>query len=79
MSLWQDEYAELDAALLSAHSSSDTVSLVQLYQLGADAAEKHADLDAACFFLTQALVFALEGDLDEYDALAERLHKFGRL
>jgi len=47
----------LDAALLAAHAAQDHPALVTLY---ARAAAQTADADAACFYLTHAMVFALE-------------------
>lgn len=61
---------ELDAALLDAHAEGDGARLVSLYAAAADAAEAEGRIDAACFFLTQAYVFAL----DNGDASASALH-----
>ncbi len=65
----------LDAALLDAHQRHDGAALVALYAQAADAAE---DLDAACFYLTHAYVFALDtGDTRAGD-LRARLVAHGR-
>ena len=48
----------LHTDMLAAHAAGDTQALVTLYSQAADAAA--SDVDAACFFLTHAYVFALE-------------------
>lgn len=60
----------LDAALLAAHANHDGTALAALYAQAADATDNE---DAACFYLTQAYVYALETD----DTLAATL--YGRL
>ena len=62
--------AELDARLLAAHASRDQVALVGLYAQAADGCEAMGDIQAACFYLTHAYVFAL----DEGDGRAAALH-----
>ena len=66
----------LDAAVLSGHDES----LCQAYS---DIAEHHAtdgNLDSACFFWTQALVFALSaGDTGREAELRVRLAAHGRV
>ena len=61
--------------LLAAHDRDDRRALVGLYTQAADTAN---DLDAACFFLTHAYVFALEqGDI-RAASLHARLKAEGR-
>lgn len=67
--------AALDAALIRAHEAHDTGALVRLYTQAADQA---ADVDAACFYLTHAYVFALDTGADEASALHARLVAHGR-
>lgn len=56
---------------LSAHAAGDLERLVDLYgRLGAARIDAGA-IDAGCFYLTQAYVFALEAG----DSRAERLHR----
>lgn len=65
----------LDAQLIQAHARQDRAALVGLYTAAADSAN---DLDAACFYLTHAYVFALEqGDMRAPD-LHSRLKAEGR-
>ncbi|MEM8538987.1 MAG: hypothetical protein AAGF56_14140, partial [Pseudomonadota bacterium] len=57
----------LDTRLLAAHARDDRAALVALYTEAADYAR---DVDAACFYLTHAYVFAL----DTGDKAAQTLH-----
>lgn len=66
----------LQDRLLDAHARDDRAALVALYTEAADGA---GDLDAACFFLTHAYIFALEVDDPTTDALYQRLHAEGRV
>jgi len=60
----------LDTALIAAHEARDGSALVGLYVEAADSAEAGGAIDAACFYLTQAYVFALQTG----DARAAGLH-----
>lgn len=66
---------DLDAQLLAAHAVEDRNALIQLYQLAADQA---ATLDAACFYLTHAYVFALEAAHKDVEQIRLRLVAEGR-
>jgi hypothetical protein len=65
----------LDTAILAAHAADDRRALARLY---ARAADRLNDLDAACFFLTHAYVFALESGAPEAAHLHARLAAHGR-
>lgn len=65
----------LDAAILRAHAADDRRALARLYARAADGID---DLDAACFFLTHAYVFALETGAPEAGPLRARLVAAGR-
>lgn len=67
--------APLDARLLAAHAAGDKTALVALYTEAADAAE---DIDAACFYLTHAYVFALDIGHPAVASLHTRLKAEGR-
>lgn len=67
--------SDLDAAMIRAHAAGDHAALVRHY---AQAADQAADLDAACFYLTHAYVFALEAGAPEAQALHARLVAHGR-
>ena len=67
--------ANLDDDLLAAHAARDKARLVALYSEAADGAN---DVDAACFYLTHAYIFALDiGDVRAAQ-LHERLKLHGR-
>ncbi|MEJ6404977.1 hypothetical protein [Yoonia sp. 2307UL14-13] len=65
--------ADLNTAILCAHDLRDPARLIGLYTNAADRHEHTGDIDAACFFLTQAYVFALEAGDDRTDVLHQRL------
>ncbi|MEM1275241.1 MAG: hypothetical protein AAGH74_01825 [Pseudomonadota bacterium] len=69
---------ELHAAILAAHEAEDGVRLAELYAMAADQAERAQDVDATCFFLTQAYVFALDAGHETASDLHRRLLAFGR-
>ncbi len=66
---------DLDTRMLAAHAAGDRHALIGLY---AEAADRMNDLDAACFFLTHAYVFALEAGAAEAARLHARLKARGR-
>jgi len=66
----------LQDRLLSAHANDDRAALVALYT---QAADQTANIDAACFFLTHAYIFALEMGDPASDALYQRLRAHGRV
>lgn len=68
-------FEDLNARLLAAHEGDDRFALIRLYTEAADMAN---DLDAECFFLTYAYIFALEMGAPEADALRARLIAHGR-
>lgn len=70
--------AALDTALIAAHEAGDQPRLVALYREAADRAEAVGEVDAACFYLTQAYVFALAAGAPEAGALHARLLARGR-
>jgi len=66
---------ELEAQLLAAHEGDDRFALIRLYTQAADITN---DVDAACFFLTYAYIFALEVGAPEATTLHTRLKAHGR-
>lgn len=66
---------DLDAKMIRAHEAGDRRALIDLY---AEAANLVNDLDASCFYLTHAYVFALEAGAVEAQALNARLKAHGR-
>ena len=67
--------ATLDAQMIAAHEADDKPALIRLYSQAADAAN---DIDASCFYLTHAYIFALDCGAKETDALHARLVAQGR-
>lgn len=67
-----------DEALLAAHAARDAALLVRIYREAGDRAEAGGEIDAACFYLTQAYVWALEAGFPEAAALHARLKARGR-
>ncbi len=66
---------DLHTRMLAAHARPDHAALIALYTEAADAAN---DLDASCFFLTHAYVFALEAGAPQAPQLHRRLAIHGR-
>ncbi|ARE85334.1 hypothetical protein KZZ08_16500 [Roseovarius mucosus] len=66
---------DLDSAMIRAHATGDRAALISLYTQAADRANT---LDAACFFLTHAYIFALEAGALEATPLHARLVAHGR-
>ena len=66
----------LQDRLLGAHACDDRSALVALYTEAADRAE---DVDAACFYLTHAYIFALEVGDPASSTLYQRLKAHGRV
>ena len=70
---------DLDARILAGHAAGDVEILAALYREAGLIAEADGEIDRACFFYTQAYVFALDAGL--VDAAANLKHKlitFGR-
>jgi len=69
---------DLDARMLAAHALRDQAALIGLYTQAADGREAAGDLQAACFYLTHAYVFALDENDGRAAALYARLKAQGR-
>lgn len=67
--------SDLDARMIAAHKAKDQAALIRLYTEAADATN---DLDAECFFLTHAFIFALEAGAPQAPELRARLIAQGR-
>jgi hypothetical protein len=67
---------DLDTQLLAAHASGDKAALVTLYTAAADQA---GSVDAACFYLTHAYIFALDLGHADTAHLHARLAEHGRV
>ena len=68
----------LDKQILQAHAQGNGFSLAELYLQAANERENEGDVDATCFFLTQAYVFALECGSELARDINRRLVAHGR-
>jgi len=66
---------ELDAALIAAYTDQDNIEIARLYGAAGDAS---VSVDEACFFWTQAYVFALEAGIDKAQDYRAKLVKHKR-
>lgn len=69
----------LHQQLLEAHAGQDLNSLMALYARAGKSMETRGDIDAACFYLTHAYVYALELGAPELPSLQARLLAYGRI
>jgi len=74
----QNKRDQLDVQLLAAHDAGDSGLLVGLYSRAANLEEAESNIDAACFYLTQAYVFGLETSHPDTTELHARLCALGR-
>lgn len=66
---------DLHGRILAGHAAGDGSMLAQLYAEAGQLAAADGEVDKACYFFTQAYVFALEvGE----NAMAEKMHAFLR-
>ena len=70
--------AALDAALLQAHANNDLDQLVTLYHKAGLSCIDANDVDAGCFYLTHAYIFALEAGFSEAREIHKVLVSYGR-
>ena len=74
-----ERYADLNLEILLNHALGRLDELVRLYRLAGHRAEGAGRTDEACFFFTQAYVYALEsGDTSRANALKATLKAYGR-
>jgi len=76
--LLRNDTKVLERLLLAAHSTGDHVELANLYIRAADLSDASGSVDAACFYLTHAYVFALEQGMDTAKKIHARLVVHGR-
>ena len=69
---------ELNANIVAAHKQNDRSNLSLLYErLGMSELKKN-NIDAGCFFLTNAYTYALEQDLSSAKEIHDILKLYGR-
>ena len=69
--------SNLDQDLIRAHQANDLDKLVELYQQAADDSFGRNDIDAGCFYLTHAYIFALESNHPKSNAIHCQLVSHG--
>lgn len=70
--------AALEARLLAAHAAGDTEGLAGLYAEAARMSQTDGEANRAAYFLTHAMVFALETGARDAEAYALQLRALGR-
>lgn len=73
-----DPDRRLDDRLREAHEADDVARLIALYTEAADRREADGEVDAACFYLTHAFVYALQAGDPAAELLQRRLWTYGR-
>lgn len=69
----------LNNMLLAAHAKDDALGLMNAYDAAASALEQGGDINAAAFFRTHALVFALEAGAKQATQLEDWLRSHDRM
>jgi hypothetical protein len=73
-------FDEIEAAIQRHHAAGRLEALAASYARGAALYESQGEVDAACFFWTQAYVFALDAGVGPLaDAMRAKLASFGRI
>jgi len=67
------QWQAIDQQLLKAHADNDLLSLADLYQQAAMLAKSDRDTTAMRFYLTQAMVYALDSGCDNIEDIRELL------
>lgn len=70
---------QIEAAVMTAHGAGDGAGLARLYGEAADGFAARGEIDTACFFYTQAYVYALEQGAAGAERYAAILRENGRL
>lgn len=73
-----NDLAEVERLMLEAHERHDHDALVPLYRLAAEFRFAENNVEAACFYLTHAYVYALETGADIVGEIRELLVIHGR-
>ena len=68
----------LEAALLAAHATGENPALVTLYAQAGKMRLAAAEVDAGCFYLTQAYIYALDCGHEKSAELHAILRNYGR-
>ena len=73
-----NEFSQIDMDISDAFQKKQMDKVCSLYYEAANYFEKKADIEAACFFYTQAFVMALEENHDLKEKIIYKLEKYGR-
>lgn len=73
-----EDLHELDRDLMVAYKVNDKTQIVTLYAKAGEQSEQCKNVDGACFYYTQAYIFALEMDHPLKTTLREKLAHYGR-
>ena len=73
-----NEFSQLDLDITEAYQKKQMDKVCSLYYEAANYFENKADIEAACFFCTQAPVMALEENHDLKEKIIYKLEKYGR-
>jgi hypothetical protein len=73
-----EDINQLDTDISEAFQKKQMDKVCSLYYEAANYFEKKSDIEAACFFYTQALVMALEENHDLKEKIIHKLEKYGR-
>ena len=73
-----NEFSQIDMDISDAFQKKQMDKVCSLYYEAANYFEKKVDIEAACFFYTQALVMALEENHDLKEKIIYKLEKYGR-
>ena len=73
-----NEFSQIDMDISDAFQKKQMDKVCSLYYEAANYFEKKADIEAAWFFYTQALVMALEENHDLKEKIIYKLEKYGR-
>ncbi len=69
---------QLDSDIVDAFQKKQMDKVCSLYYEAANYFEDKADIEAACFFYTQALAMALEENHELKEKIIYKLEKYGR-
>ena len=76
----RETFAQLDGRIRAAHTDGRLDRLATGYAESAALYERQGEIDAACFYWTQAYVIALDAGIDGLaDGMKAKLTAFGRM
>lgn len=70
--------ADLNAEMLAAHAAGDKLAIMRLYHQAGSQMLANGEIDAGCFYLTHAYIFALDCGSAEAAVIHQILVAHGR-